>query len=379
MTSSPETTLSLDDGTVVLAATSVLDSHTIRWAATVCEGITDPDEKWQAFLRAFAVAGFEKWLQEGAFEVSCDYERSQPPPQGVNLRVGRYRLCILPIGSMSEPLIPIVTSSIAGDSAAHLYILINVQEEIDQIQIIGGLRQDQLLTRIQTQEGAPSQDLSQQQYLSISLDKFKRTPSQILMYLHCLEPEALSQTAISSAQTNNNTLLTGLINTGQWLKNQLDHVSQTLGWVLFPPITAVSQMRPISTGLADLVRALSAQDALIPPEAKGAGGPICVEGIACRLYAWVWPLSGTASSEWCLLVSVGPETGTFLPPDISLTVRDQTQIIAEETLAPGIATAHLYTQVIGSWREQLLVEVKRQKSDRAVQFTFSFEPDTQSI
>ncbi|MBE9080413.1 DUF1822 family protein [Romeria aff. gracilis LEGE 07310] len=358
MTHSATDPNSFDDFAPLTEETIMLSNSAIDWAAGVCRDISDDDEQWKTYLRAFAVAGFNQWLKEGALSLVGDYERQQPPEIGVNMQVGGQRLCILPMGSLSEDQVIVPVSAIAGDRAADLYVLIEVQEEADRVRIVAGLRRDQLLRHHQ------NGDLLQinTQRISVPLRLFEETPEQLLLYLSCLEPvtETLSAAAATADRDNPvalDALSAGVINTSRWFKNQLDDISSRLAWTLLPPMVPATAMRPVRDTVDNIVQELTSHNIALPPEAKGVGGSIEVGGIPCQFYAWVWPLETQEVVEWSLLLMLGPEPGATLPAGTELIIDDQSEVIARQTFTEEDVATYLFTQVAGTIEEQFSVQI----------------------
>lgn len=328
------------------AETVVLSTASTQWATDICQTIADDDTQWQTFLRALAVAGVSQWLRDAG--LAPTYAKTTAPTADINLRVGDYRLCVLPIDSLSDDTVTVPI----GTQAAHLYLLADVQEEVNHVRIVTSLRHDQLLQYMQHQT-----NLEDQGY-SIPLSQFTVTPEQLLLYLNCLEPETIIQPARPrSINEVAETITTGVVNVGKWLQGELDALAEQLAWELLPPLTTAQGFRPVKGEIEDIVAELISQGIEIPPRAQGACKEIAIARFPCRLYAWTWSLMTENVPEWSLFLILGPTPGETMPLGIELTVSDQQTVLSRSSLTQETTVTYLYAQVIGYWQEQFTVAI----------------------
>ena len=128
----------------VATETIMLSNTSTQWAKRVCHPIADTDEQWHSFLRALAIAGFEQWLNQGNTTLSITYPQNSAPQRDANIQVGDFQLCILPMGALKDDRVAIPAAVVTGENAAHLYVLVEVHEEVEQVRVLSGLRHDQL-------------------------------------------------------------------------------------------------------------------------------------------------------------------------------------------------------------------------------------------
>ncbi|MEM6252885.1 MAG: DUF1822 family protein [Cyanobacteria bacterium P01_F01_bin.3] len=377
--------LTFDDFDALATETIMLSESSLQWATQICQAIPDETEQWHTFLRALAVAGFDQWLNQGAHQFVSEY-RTYPPGSGVNLRVGHYRICILPMGSLSDDHVAIPLAAANGSDPAHLYVLVDVQEEVDQVRIIAGLRCNQIQAYQQQGQLEPTQ-LGSLSVFWVPIQTFDNTPEQLLLYLSCLEPETMTSVQ-SAAQVASSpsiklrsaarTLPINFINTGRWLQNQLDEIADQLAWTLLPPLvpplTPAAAMRSTPETLAPLQDVLASSHVTMPDQARGAYQDFHLAGLSLRLYAFVWPLKETAIPEWSLLLCLGAVAEESLPTGIYIQVEDQTSTVVQPPLAAETHSAYLYTQAIGHFDEQFKVQIGLPNGPVQTFPMFGFEP-----
>jgi hypothetical protein len=369
------------------ATTVTLSTEAVNWAAQMSQQVPD-EAQWSTFLRAMALQGLQQWLEAGALDLALYYDLHQPPTPGINGRVGDYRLCLVAQGSLSDDEVTIPAATVQNKTDfAHLYILAEVQEEVDQVTILAGLRRDRLLTQRQTLGLTPQTDGTYR----IPIHCFDTNPEDLLLYLTCLSPTQISGPQVSGAETAaaapiavSQTSPQSLqprdpINVGRWLLNQLDAVADSLAWTLMPPLAPANAIRSIRSPveqLEDILRELQPAGVTIPPAARGAYTDLQQTlGLPFRLYALTWTLFEPRPPEWTLFLFLGPAPGEQLPPGTRLIVRDATAILAEQTLAQGNEGGFLYAQAIGTWDEAFTATVELPNGNTLNWPPFVFQPE----
>ncbi|MBW4458755.1 MAG: DUF1822 family protein [Nodosilinea sp. WJT8-NPBG4] len=369
------------------ATTVTLSTEAVSWAAQMSQQVPDGAQQWPTFLRAMALQGLQQWLEAGSLDLALYYELHQPPTLAINGRMGDYRLCLVAQGSLSDDEVTIPAATVQDEiNFAHLYILAEVQEEVDQVTILAGLRRDRLLAQQQTLGLISQTDGTYR----IPVHCFDTTPEDLLLYLTCLSPAQISSPQVSSAetapaapiavpQTSPQPLQTrDPINVGRWLLNQLDAVADSLAWTLMPPLAPATAMRSTRTPveqLDNILRKLQPTGVTIPPNARGAYTDLRTMGLPVRLYALTWTLVEPQPPEWTLFLFLGPAPGEQLLPGTRLIVRDATAMLAEQTLAQGNESGFLYAQVIGTWNEAFTVTVELPNGNTLNWPPFVFQPD----
>ncbi len=324
---------SITPATIQLS-TAVMDKIVEQFAVTVSD-----DGKWQAWLNVIARMAVIQWLQTGLMPPTpvVDVDNTH----NTILYVGEHRLCVLAIGTISTPSIELPLTTSTGTPAAQFYLLVEVYEELGQVNLIAGMRHDQLLAKhpVLTEK---RHTMLLSQTVVVPLSHFQLTPEQLLLYLSCLSPQP--EPKLLTAQ---------LIDASQWFRKQLDAVSCQLAWALLPP--PVLAMRSVQIMAHSLLERLATQGITLPTWAKGAAGPMQIGTTTCELYTWVWPLMGTDEPEWSLFLVLGPAAGETLVEGTELTVWDMRKVLARTTV--GCDRTYLYTQVIGTWQERFWVQV----------------------
>ncbi|MBD2338142.1 DUF1822 family protein [Calothrix sp. FACHB-156] len=389
--------------------TELLPEHFQR-AASLSQSVHCSQQRWQVYLCALGVLGFEKWLKQRASDLEINIDSAsiwQPETADLlsaacNIQVGDFKICIITASVLTDQhRVPNAVFDIP-DFAAHFYVLIQIEEEQNQVAVSGFMNYEEY-HRYQVKAQLP---VEEDWTYTLPQLWFNPDSNALLLNLRCLDPQAIqlpvtnrytNKTALKQKLTTlkpqlqkqqpwelltvnegitllsspelinwvhkaaNPSLIQPLINVGLWLNNQIDLAAQELGWMLMP-LPAFSQLRSLQLrSLQDdfeQIRAgLEHQGVYIPNTARGAFRDLeCEEG-SLRLYAIMWVLSeNSANPEWMLLVAVGSQPDKPMPNQLTLEVRDETQILFEETLS-DTSQGILYAQVIGDWNEKFWVTV----------------------
>ena len=156
--------------------------------------VGNESRKWQVYLQGLTLLSFEEWLRKREPEISLDKEHSsvlQPKYANAidavcNLRIGEFKLCLIPTISFTDEEITIPRSVVdLPEFKAHFYVVIGIEEELEVAAIRGFLRHDQLVNyQPQLQ---PEADWTYQ----LPIAWFNREPNELLLYLQCLDPSAI--------------------------------------------------------------------------------------------------------------------------------------------------------------------------------------------
>ncbi|USR92384.1 DUF1822 family protein [Phormidium yuhuli AB48] len=342
-----------DQGTTVHLTTGA-----VNWAVEVCQDEIDTNHQWFCFLRAMAIRGLQQWLDQGAEALPLDYSRETAPQSGVNCQVKGFRLCLVVQGSLSDGVISIPRYTLKDPlNFAHLYILAEVQEEADQVKILAGLRRDRLVSFKESGNLA----LSRKGHYHVPLEDWDLSPEDLLLYLHCLNPETLETLNPETRASSPYLCPQPRLNVRDWLRDQLDTVAERFHWTLLPPLATAHQLMSVQTPaeeLETLLRDLEQQGVVIPQTARGAYQELNHQGLPGRLYALTWKvLDSHYSPEWSLFLFLGPRPGAPLEPGTQLIVQDETSVLVRQSLNEDSGQAYLYTQVIGQMDEQFTVSI----------------------
>ncbi|WP_159786929.1 DUF1822 family protein [Sodalinema gerasimenkoae] len=342
-----------DQGTTVHLTTGA-----VNWAVEVCQEQVDTDNQWFCFLQAMALKGLQQWLDQGAQALPLDYSHKAPLNPGVNCQVKGFRLCLLVQGSLSDGLISIPRYTLRDPlNFAHLYILAEVQEEADQVTILAGLRRDRLVSLKESGDLA----LSRKGHYHVPLEDWDLSPEDLLLYLHCLNPETLEAGHSEKQVPARRLYLQPALNARDWLKDKLDSVAEQFHWTLLPPLALSHQLMSVQSPaeeLETLLKDLEQQGVTIPETARGAYQELHHQGLPGRLYALTWKVFDSHySPEWSLFLCLGPSPGESLAPGTELIVQDETSVLVRQGLNEDSGEVYLYTQVIGNFDEQFTVSI----------------------
>lgn len=179
--------------------TIALDTEVIEQAMAWSRPIANPTLQWQVYLNSLALFSFEQWLNQRARDVTFDRNRcsslenlySAAIPAACHVVVNDFKLCLIATESQPDETIPIPRAAIElPEFVAHFYVLVEIYEEQAQAKIHRFLGYDQLVNRL------TSVDVEEDWTYSVPLNWFHSGANQLLLYLRCLAPAAISLPAI---------------------------------------------------------------------------------------------------------------------------------------------------------------------------------------
>ncbi|MEB3355617.1 MAG: DUF1822 family protein, partial [Synechococcales bacterium] len=402
-----------------------LSPEQVSQAMRTAQGIPTPDRQWSTYLQALALRGVEQWLSDRAPDLAYGDQQcsvNQPAYANLidaacNLEIGGFRVCLVTVGSLTDEVVAVPKAVLdLPDFVAHLYVLVEVLEEQEQVQIQGYFRHDQwsqhrqdwatadpdawaynlprhwftqdadallgdlrllapaaiALPTIAPQPYAPfaalkarlRQCLPSLENGAIALEDCLTWAEAATLLTHPDLVQWLYQVQQSGQPTEFNPLQSlqslrqRVINVGQWLRSQVDQVAEEMAWVLMPAPALEPMRRTASDRLQSVTAELSRQGMPIPADTRIAYRDLRWGGVTLRLHALVWQLpDATPTPEWAMLVIVGALPGATPPAGLKLMVRDAATVLAEQELTQPDPDAYLYAQVIGAADEQFWVTI----------------------
>lgn len=219
----------LDYEALPIEAIALSTDHIDR-AVQLSHQIPDKLRKWQTYLHALALFGFEEWLERQAAEFNLNQEQSsvfQPAVANAieavcNLKVGEFKLCLIATGYPAEDEVILPRAIVdLPEFVPHFYVLVEVQEEEGSAIVSGFLPYNQLLSRRATVNLQADEDWTYE----VPLTWFESDPERLLLYLRCLDESAIPLpavprdrlTALSRMQRELATLLPQLRSAGRQL------------------------------------------------------------------------------------------------------------------------------------------------------------------
>ncbi|MBD2771957.1 DUF1822 family protein [Iningainema tapete] len=175
----------------------ILSPDEINQAVEFSSQINNSTYQWQTYLNVLALFAFEQWLKERDNSLSINREQCtvfQPAIANAistvsNLQVGEFKLCLIATGSLTDEEV-LITRAVVDlpEYLTHFYVLVEVLEEQECAVVQGFLSYQQLTERLVNVNLVPQEDWTYQ----LPLTWFEDNPDRLLLYLRCLEPEAIA-------------------------------------------------------------------------------------------------------------------------------------------------------------------------------------------
>ncbi|HEY9889856.1 MAG TPA: DUF1822 family protein [Candidatus Obscuribacterales bacterium] len=347
-----------------LAEVTVLPESSIEQGIRRCQSVTDSDQQWDCYLRSLALAGVRHWLEAGSTPFNIRFNDQRPATLASFIEVNGWRVGVAIVSSLPTESIAIPQAAVQGEVAVDLWLLVEVQEELGQIQVLRGLESRHVAARATVLNGAGE--------FVLPLAAFTLPPDRALFFLTHLP--ALESPA--AAQHSSSAIGQAVMNAGRWLNNQLDEVAQQFAWTLLDPLTPASALRSPTQELERILTETKPPGLVVPSRARAAYAEVTIAAVPLRLYALIWSVFETEVPEWSLLVFLGPSPGERLPPGLRLRIRDDRAVLVEETFAAQSAATYLYAQVFGHWEETFALEIFPPQATTPLTLpAFAFQPD----
>ncbi|MGB7060477.1 MAG: DUF1822 family protein [Geitlerinemataceae cyanobacterium] len=429
------------------ADTIDLDRSRVERAIELSQRSIDDGQQWQTYLHALALFGTQQWLEEREPELSIEIDRcslfqpllASPIDAICNVRVGNFKLCILTAGSILEEEIFIPRAAIdLPQFAAHFYVLAEVCEELEQVNIRGFLRYDRLVE----QQTTVNLQLQEDWTYAVPLTEFESDADRLLLYLRCLAPEAIllpatasiglaelsrlrdeltpvlpqlqsarhpwwqiltwqqaaailahpellenSNPPVPDTQTSpawGKQVSQPIINTAMWLRDELDRWAQEAAWILLPPLSpassgvmrSINRQREAVEELEWMLQQLQRKGTIVATQTYSAYQDFQLGNLPLRLYAVTWEVSSsTGEPEWTLLLILSGILETSMPSGTMLQVSDETGLCAQCQQPKGSRDSPLYVRMVGSWNETFLAAVSLPTGETRTFPPFGFQPD----
>jgi len=289
-----------------------LEPEQFDQARDLIQRVTGEAHQWQKHLNILALIGFEQWLTE----------RIQKPKIHQNLNIledvcyiniGEFKICLIATEQLLDEVVSVPHNIInQSELAAHLYVIIEVLEEEEQVIIRGILRHDQLDNyRLQV-----NLQPIQEGYYQIPLSLFDAEPNHLLFYCRFLEPTAIPLPVGANASSSV-PLLEYLQETrtklSQWLEGVFDEGWQAIDALINPEVNLAFNTRNNEQGtkrakLIDLAVQL---------------GNLTV--------ALLVNITEETEDKLGILIQLHPTGGeTYLPPNLKITLLSKAGKILQE-------------------------------------------------
>lgn len=169
--------------------------------------------QWQIYLNTLALLGFQRYLKQRNPTITINLDNQNQAFDNISyLTVDRFSFCLIILDNLVDELVPIPVKVITSSQPAHFYVLLEILEEEQQLNIHGFLRHDKLLQHLQ-------QDLDSYKSYQLPLSLFDQELNNLLLYTRFLSPSAIIPVA-ASHNTLRETIQaygqTVLVNLSQW-------------------------------------------------------------------------------------------------------------------------------------------------------------------
>lgn len=388
-------------------------------AAEVSDRVFNEAAQWQIYLSVLGLQGLTHWLHERNPQLTIDATQSniwQPQYANAldavcNVRIGHFKLCLIVTEHLLEDTIAIPRAAIdLPEFAAHFYVLLEVQEELEQVAIQGVMPRNQLVRCQQTfhcqTEGwyglipLPLFDAEVDHliaYFSYLNAESIPLPTEVAAATTPLLPPADLDAVISSLLTHPQPLwqlltwqqgapllrdatflellhqqqrssqlsdssavrlvemltllIQPVINAARWLQGELDACAQELGLSLAQELALAAPMLSVDR-FERAIAELREQGMEIPDQPASVYQIIDLHGNLLRLCSVAWAQDAT---RCCLLFILGRQADEPLPDGLTLRISNDREVLHEPTT--DFDDPFLFARVQGSRGDRFVVTI----------------------
>jgi hypothetical protein len=189
-------------------AAITLSEDAINQALELSRQINNTSRQWQTYLNALALFAFERWVEKRDDSLSVNREECtvlQPEITNIftvadKLKIGEFKLCVIATGSLTDEEITLPRAVVdIPEFVAHFYVLVEVLEEQECAVVRAVTTHQELMKNLRN---ANLEVLSDWTY-QIPVTWFVDHPDQLLLYLRCLEPEAIPLPIVPKERVDN--------------------------------------------------------------------------------------------------------------------------------------------------------------------------------
>jgi hypothetical protein len=156
-------------------------------AIEITDSVNSEAHKWQTYLNALALLGFEEWLSERIPDKTVNRDINLIKA-GCYLKVGEFKLCLIATEHLLDEVVNVPQDAIEKpELTAHFYVVLEVLEEQEQVIVRSFLPYDQLVYYLHRSNSQLLRDGCYQLPLSL----FDAEPNDLLVYCRKLEATAI--------------------------------------------------------------------------------------------------------------------------------------------------------------------------------------------
>ncbi len=337
MTSSFLNTIDLQDFESLTEGSILLTPEQIQQATQKSQS---SEQSWNEYGDRLAQFGLMAWLAEHDLVA----ESSESTLTALELQVRGFIVRSQFVSASEDEFVTVHRPS----TPAHFHILTTVAEEQGQVWVSG------FLSHAEMQE-----QLSGQATSEIPLSAFNPKMETLLVALRLSEPIALSESSPK------NQVLHQVVNLRTWLSGQWDEARSRLeGWEPLGNPLVVSALRGDDRTSSDatidhlpqILQSLARRGIRLASSTQGMSQILNIAPIPLRLY--VVPGDMSETQEWELLVVLESATSEPMPSGLILRIRDDFQVLLEQTFDPQITSDRsIFAEIVSGQEESIFIDI----------------------
>lgn len=328
--------VSLREGSILLTPEQIQQ-------ATQCSQSSEQfsEQSWNEYGDRLAQFGLMAWLAE--HNLAAEFSESTLKDPEVQVRDFILRSQF--VSASEDEFVTVHRPS----TPAHFYVLTTVAEEQGQVWVSG------FLSHAEMQENLSGQQATSE----IPLSAFNPKMETLLLALRLSTPIALTESS------PRNQVLNQVVNLRTWLSGQWDEARSILeGWEPLGNLSVASALRgddrtsddATTDHLPQILQSLARKGIRLANSTQGRSQILNIAPIPLRLY--VVPGEVSETQEWELLVVLESATSEPMPSGLILRIRDDFQVLLEQTFDPQITSDRsLFAEIVSGQDESIFIDI----------------------
>ena len=174
-----------------------LPEHHFQQSGQLSQAALNAQQQWSVYQQGLALFGLEQWFMERHAEFRPNRDHCSTLQAcyahfltvACNITIGAFNVCVVPIGSLGEMWVSLPKATIdLAEFAPHFYVMVEVQEENNWIDVKGCLSREQLLAHLAESALQANEDWT----YDIPVQWFEHGSDDLLLWLRTADANKLS-------------------------------------------------------------------------------------------------------------------------------------------------------------------------------------------
>lgn len=216
-------------------------------AKTASRHLQGESHQWKAYINSLGLSAFEDWSRENLHTADIQPIASEATTVRY-LNIEGFKTCLITTEHVLDEVVQFSVSIVRQPNlAAHLYVVLEVLEEQQQVIVRGFLRYDELAARLTSESQQSTTADSEPCLLLLSL--WDEEIDHLLSYVQHSHPSCISLPQAVTQEKEATTAPSTLTRLSQWLENSLTEGWQAIDTLISPQANLAWSARQNTSGI----------------------------------------------------------------------------------------------------------------------------------